>query len=216
MSVALFAFGTSSAAAAGPVPSALPPATYPATYSEQQWITMDDGVKLGATITFPSKDGKSRAPGRFPVVLSMTPYGRDGACGCAPATDFALRGFAVAVVDVRGTGGSQGNLDGNYFSPREARDGYDLVQYLGTRPWSNGKVGMSGGSYVGITQVKTAETDPSHLAAIAPDESLADIYNDAYAPGGIVSLSFDGSTSLSRAARGCSLPTPARACSPGR
>lgn len=153
---------------------------------------MDDGVKLGATITFPSRSGNSPAPGRFPVILSMTPYGRDGGCACAPATDFALRGFAVAVVDVRGTGGSQGNLDQNYFSPREARDGYDLVEYLGTRRWSTGKVGMSGGSYVGITQFKTAETDPPHLAAIAPDEALADIYNDAYAPGGIVSASFDG------------------------
>jgi hypothetical protein len=122
----------------------------------------------------------------------MTPYGRDGICSCAPATDFATRGFAVAVVDVRGTGGSQGNLDGNYFSPREAKDGYDLVEWLGTQPWSSGKVGMSGGSYVGIVQYKTAELDPPHLAAIAPDEALADIYNDAYAPGGIVSLSFDG------------------------
>lgn len=178
---------------AGPnVPSRLPPATYPATYSEQQWITMDDGVKLGATITFPSKTGSAPAPGRFPVILSMTPYGRDGICGCAPATDFATRGFVMAVVDVRGTGGSQGNLDGSYFSPREAKDGYDLVEWLGTRPWSNGKVGMSGGSYVGIVQYKTAELDPPHLAAIAPDEALADIYSDAYAPGGIVSLSFDG------------------------
>ena len=174
------------------VPNQLPPATYPSTYSEQQWITMDDGVKLAATITFPSKTGSAPAPGRFPVVLSMTPYGRDGICGCAPATDFATRGFVTAVVDVRGTGGSQGNLDGSYFSPREAKDGYDLVEWLGTQPWSTGKVGMSGGSYVGIVQYKTAELDPPHLAAIAPDEALADIYNDAYAPGGIVSLSFDG------------------------
>jgi putative CocE/NonD family hydrolase len=173
------------------VPSALPPQTYPTTYTTQQWITMDDGVKLGATLTFPSQTGKAPAPGRFPVVLSMTPYGRDGICSCGVPSDFATRGFVAAVVDVRGTGGSQGNLDGNYFSPREARDGYDLVEYLGTRPWSNGKVGMSGGSYVGITQFKTAETDPPHLAAIAPDEALADIYNDAYAPGGILSASFD-------------------------
>ena len=174
-----------------PVPTQLPPQTYPTTYSVQQWITMDDGVKLGATITFPSKTGSAPAPGRFPVILSMTPYGRDALCSCAPAPDFATRGFVVAAVDVRGTGGSQGNLDENYFSPREAKDGYDLVEYLGTRPWSTGKVGMSGGSYVGITQYKTAETDPPHLAAIAPGEALADIYNDAYAPGGIVSLSFD-------------------------
>ena len=205
----------SASAAASPVPPGLPPATYPKTYSEQQWITMDDGVKLGATITFPSRDGRTRAPGRFPVVLSMTPYGRDGGCACAPATDFALRGFAVAVVDVRGTGGSQGNLNQNYFSPREARDGYDLVQYLGTRRWSSGKVGMSGGSYVGITQLKTAETDPSHLAAIAPGESLADIYNDAYAPGGIVSLSFDGQYIAVQGGPGLLTPNTAPGMLPG-
>ena len=184
--------GQSAWAADPPVPSSLPPATYPSTYSEQQWITMDDGIKLGATITFPSETGSAPAPGRFPVVLSMTPYGREAVCGCDNPADFAERGFVFAAVDVRGTGGSQGNLDGNYFSPREAQDGYDLVEYLGTQPWSTGKVGMSGGSYLGIVQYKTAETDPPHLAAIAPDEALADIYNDSFAPGGILSLSFDG------------------------
>jgi putative CocE/NonD family hydrolase len=178
------------AIADSPVPTQLPPASYPTTYSEQQFITMDDGVKLGATLTFPSENGNSPAAGKFPVVLGMTPYGREAVCGCGVPSDFATRGFVSAVVDVRGTGGSQGNLDGNYFSPREARDGYDLVEYLGTQPWSTGKVGMSGGSYLGITQFRTAETDPPHLAAIAPDEALADLYNDAYAPGGIVSLSF--------------------------
>jgi hypothetical protein len=187
----VFALPIQAASADAPVPSELPPASYPHTYSTQQFITMDDGVKLGATLTFPSETGDAPAPGRFPVVLSMTPYGRDGVCSCAPAGDFAARGFVTAVVDVRGTGGSQGNLDGNYFSPREARDGYELVEYLGTQPWSTGKVGMSGGSYVGITQYRTAEQAPPHLAAIAPDEALADLFNDAFAPGGIDSLSFD-------------------------
>ena len=121
----------------------------------------------------------------------MTPYGRDGGCSCESATDYATSGFVLAVVDVRGTGGSQGNLDQNYFSPREAKDGYDTVEFLGTQPWSNGKVGMSGGSYLGITQYLTAEQDPPHLAAIVPDEALADVYNDAAYPGGILSLSFD-------------------------
>ncbi len=174
-----------------PPPSELPPATYPSTYSEQRFIRMDDGVELGATITFPSENGSGPAPGRFPVVLNMTPYGRDAGCACENAANYATRGFVLAVVDVRGTGGSQGNLDQNYFSPREARDGYDLVEFLGTQPWSNGKVGMSGGSYLGIMQYLTAEEDPPHLAAIAPDEALADIYNDAADPGGILSLAFD-------------------------
>ncbi|MGH2870470.1 MAG: CocE/NonD family hydrolase [Solirubrobacteraceae bacterium] len=203
------------ASADAPVPSELPPATYPATYTQQQFITMDDGVQLGATITFPSNDGSAPAPGRFPVVLSMTPYGRNGLCGCGSPSDFATRGFVSAVVDVRGTGGSQGNLDGNYFSPREAQDGYDLVEYLGTRSWSAGRVGMSGGSYVGITQYKSAELDPPHLAAIAPDVSLADIYNDAAYPGGILSLSFDAQYLAVQGAPGLAGPNTDPSMIPG-
>ncbi|MGI8922184.1 MAG: hypothetical protein ACR2HD_11070 [Solirubrobacteraceae bacterium] len=74
--------GLAPAASIAPPPSTLPPATYPATYSEQQFIRMDDGVELGATITFPSQNGSAPAPGRFPVVLNTTPYGRDGLCSC--------------------------------------------------------------------------------------------------------------------------------------
>src|SRR4051794_2156431 len=156
------------AAPARPASGPSVPAPSYQTVSEYVMIPMDDGVRLGATITFPSVDGKTRAPGVFPVVLSMTPYGRDGECGCPSQVFYPTRGIASAVVDVRGTGGSEGNLDGNYFSPREQRDGYELVEWLGTRTWSNGKVGMIGGSYLGITQYLTAEQQPSHLAAIAP------------------------------------------------
>jgi uncharacterized protein len=169
-------------AAAAPPP--LPPATYQ-TISEYRMIAMDDGVRLGVTITYPSNDGSTIAPGRFPVVLSMTPYGRDGVCGCPGQTTYASRGFVQAVADVRGTGGSEGNLDGNYFSPREQRDGYDLVEWFGTQPWSTGKVGMAGGSYVGITQFLTAEQQPPHLAAIVPEVSLSDVYRDAFTFDGI-------------------------------
>src|SRR5246127_988128 len=95
-------------------PHELPPASYPATFSEQRFIRMDDGIELGATITFPSENGSEPAPGRFPVVLNITPYGRDAGCACENPTSYATRGFVLAVVDVRGTGGSQGNLDENY------------------------------------------------------------------------------------------------------
>lgn len=217
MALVAVSFPVSPALADAPasVPSALPSATYPKTYPEQLFITMDDGVKLGVTITFPSQNGSAPAPGRFPVVLSMTPYGRTGTCSCGRPADFATRGFVSAVADVRGTGGSQGNLDGNYFSPREARDGYDLVEYLGTQSWSNGKVGMSGGSYVGITQYKTAEQDPPHLAAIAPDLALADIYNDAFSPGGIESLSFDAQYLAVQGAPGLLTPNTDSSMIPG-
>jgi putative CocE/NonD family hydrolase len=173
--------------AAPPVPAA----TYK-TVSQYAMIRMDDGVRLGATLTFPSKDGSAPAPGKFPVVLSMTPYGRDGECGCPSQTFYPSRGIASAVVDVRGTGGSEGNLDGNYFSPREQRDGYELIEWLGTRKWSNGKVGMIGGSYLGITQYLAAEQQPPHLAAIAPDVALSDLYRDAYTYDGVPDLFFDG------------------------
>src|SRR3954453_8888966 len=140
-------------------PPALPAPTY-STVTQEVAITMGDGVRLGATITRPD------APGRFPVVLQMTPYGRDGECGCFPGADLASRGLTSAAVDVRGTGGSEGTLKDNYFSPREQRDGYELVEWLGTRPYSSGRVGMAGGSYLGITQLLAAEQQPPHLSVI--------------------------------------------------
>jgi putative CocE/NonD family hydrolase len=168
----------------------LPAPTYQ-TVSQYLTIRMDDGVRLGATITFPSKDGTTKAPGRFPVVFSMTPYGRDGVCGCTNQTLYPSRGIVSAVVDVRGTGGSGGNLDGNYFSPREQRDGYQLTEWFGTRSWSTGKVGMIGGSYLGITQYLVAEQQPPHLAAIAPQVALSDVYRDAYTFDGVPDFFFD-------------------------
>src|SRR2546426_8349744 len=196
-------------------PSSLPPATYPVTYSEQQFIRMDDGAELGATITFPSLDGSAPAPGKFPVVLNVTPYGRNGLCSCDSASDYATRGFVLAVVDVRGTGGSQGNLNDNYFSPREARDGYELGEYLGAQAWSNGKVGMSGGSYLGISQYLIAEQQPPHLAAIAPIEAFADIYNDAAFPGGIQSMFFDSQYLAVQGAPGLTGPNSEPSMIPG-
>jgi putative CocE/NonD family hydrolase len=121
----------------------------------------------------------------------MTPYSRNGVCGCPPAALFASRGLISAVVDVRGTGGSEGTLEGNYFSPREQRDGAALIEYFGTQPYSSGKVGMAGGSYVGITQLLTAGQQPPHLAAIAPQVALSDLYRDAYVHGGVPNLFFD-------------------------
>jgi putative CocE/NonD family hydrolase len=180
----------SPAAATATSPAELPTATYE-TVAKEVLIPADDGVQLAATVTFPSRDGTTPAPGKFPVVLSMTPYGRNTVCGCPDPNLFASRGMIAADVDVRGTGGSGGDLAGNYFSPREARDGYDLVEYFGTQPYSTGKVGMAGGSYVGITQYLTAEQRPPHLAAIAPQVAISDLYRDGFAHGGIPNLLFD-------------------------
>src|SRR5687767_12537083 len=144
--------------AAAPPPE-LPEPTYESV-AKEVLIPMDDGVNLAATIAFPSEDGQTPLPGPFPVVVGMTPYSRNGVCGCFPPDFWATRGMAGAVFDVRGTGGSGGDLAENFFSPREARDSAAVIEFLGTRPWSTGKVGMAGGSYLGITQYLAAEQRP--------------------------------------------------------
>jgi predicted acyl esterase len=167
----------------------LPPATFPATVQQELMIDMDDGVQLAATLWFPSQDGSTPAPGKFPVVFAMTPYGRTnpGVGGFGMETIFAERGFVSALVDIRGAGGSGGTLEGNYFSPREARDGGILADWLGSQPWSIGRVGMTGGSYLGITQYLAAGQTPKHLKAIAPIVALSDLYRDAWTHGGVPS-----------------------------
>ena len=171
-------------------PPVLPEPTY-SSVSEEVMVAMDDGVEIATTVTYPSVDGAVRAPGRFPVVLAMTPYSRNGVCGCIDPNLFATRGMVSVVADVRGTGGSEGTLKDNFFSPREARDGYLLIEHFGTQPWSTGKVGMAGGSYVGITQYLAAGNQPPHLAAIVPMLAISDLYRDGYTHGGVVNLSFD-------------------------
>ena len=190
LAVAFLVLPAAASAAADPPAPKLPAPTY-RSVAKEVLIPMDDGVQLAATVAWPSEDGQTALPGPFPVVLAMTPYGRNGVCGCFPPDFFATRGMVGAVVDVRGTGGSGGNLDGNFFSPREARDGYHLVEYFGTQPYSTGKVGMAGGSYVGITQYLTAAQQPPHLAAIVPQVAISDLYRDGFAHGGIPNLVFD-------------------------
>jgi len=194
ISPALLAFACAAAfpaaAEAAPPPPELPEPSYQSV-SREVLIPMDDGVNLAATIALPSEDGAEPLPGRFPVVVGMTPYSRNGLCGCFAPDFFATRGMVGAVVDVRGTGGSGGNLEGNFFSPREARDSYNVIEYLGTQPYSNGKVGMAGGSYVGITQYLAAELRPPHLAAITPAVAVSDLYREGYTHGGVPNLFFD-------------------------
>jgi uncharacterized protein len=143
------------------------------------------------TVTWPSLDGTTIAPGQFPVVLSITPYSRNGLNSAPDREMFATRGIIGVTADTRGTGGSEGNLDENYFSPLEASDSAALIEYFGTQEYSNGKVGMAGGSYVGITQLLAAGQQPAHLAAITPHVVLSDLYRDAFAHGGIPNIFFD-------------------------
>ncbi|MBN1366480.1 MAG: CocE/NonD family hydrolase [Dehalococcoidales bacterium] len=93
------------------------------------------------------------------------------------------QGYAVANVDIRGIGHSQGDM--NMFGTQDARDGYDFIEWIATQHWCNGKVGMAGNSGVAMTQWRIAAEQPPHLACIAPWEGTGDIYRESFFEGGI-------------------------------
>ena len=124
-------------------------------------VKMRDGVVLRGDIFRPDAGGK------FPVLLERTPYRRSIPWGYD--VDFAQRaashGYVVFLQDVRGRYSSDGDW---YPFLHEAEDGYDTIEWIAAQPYSNGKVGMFGGSYVGATQMLAAMAHPPHLAGICP------------------------------------------------
>ncbi len=93
------------------------------------------------------------------------------------------RGYAIINPDPRGTWGGEGRA--TYLSPEEALDFFDLIEWAGTRSWSNGKVGLSGVSYLASSQWRVAQTQPPHLAAINPWEGWSDTFREVARHGGI-------------------------------
>jgi len=93
------------------------------------------------------------------------------------------QGYAVANVDPRGVGHSQGDV--NFFGTQDGRDGYDFIEWLATQYWCNGKVGMFGNSGVAMTQWRIAAEQPPHLTCIAPWEGTGDMYRESFFEGGI-------------------------------
>ncbi|MFK4042680.1 CocE/NonD family hydrolase [Nonomuraea wenchangensis] len=144
-------------------------------------MATSDGTELVATAWRPARDG------RFPVLLSRTPYGRaaDGPGYHLDVPRLVAAGYAVVCQDVRGTGDSGGELR---FIAGEAADGYDAVRWAATRPWSDGNVGMYGDSYLAITQLLAAQERPEGLRAIAPHVAPLGLYECAYQPGGVPNL----------------------------
>jgi uncharacterized protein len=140
---------------------------------------MRDGIRLSANVFLPGETG------RYPVVLERTPYGK--AADAAPSfVDFVNRGYAVVVQDVRGRYESEGA-----FSPllQEPADGDDTLNWIARQPWSDGKIGMIGGSYRGIVQWKVAPLNNPHLKAIFPVVAGYDDYRDRfYSTGGALKL----------------------------
>src|ERR1700742_3612187 len=153
-------------------------------------VPMSDGVVLRVDIHSPTEPGTDRpASGPFPVLMSMTPYGKKAPppaaqIGGGPTPYLIKRGYIEWMVDVRGCGVSDGAFE--MFGQRQSQDGVELVDWASKLPNANGRVGMFGTSYLAINQLFTAAAigPDSPLKAIFPVMAARDFYRDAAAMGG--------------------------------
>ena len=168
-------------------------------------VAMRDGVRIYIDIYRPDTPQAAA----LPVLLGWSPYGKHAtvdhlpwpAAGVAPGwisgyTAFEApdplywcpAGYAVVYPDPRGNWYSEGEL--RHGGPGEAEDCYDLIEWLGSQPWSNGRVGMTGVSYLAAIQWLVAPLHPPHLAAINPWEGFSDWYREFAYHGGIPETNF--------------------------
>ena len=151
-------------------------------------LRVRDGVELAYDVYRPHAPGE-----KFPAVLAWSPYTRQLQSTLAPIgqneaglTEFWVpRGYVHVIADVRGTNDSSGAWD--HWGPEEQRDLKEMIEFIASQPWCNGKVGMVGCSYFGMSQLLGAEQQPAGLAAIFPYDAATDLYRDAYYHGGIYS-----------------------------
>lgn len=168
-------------------------------------VPMRDGVKLYADVLRPegSEDEK------LPIIITYSPYGKHGpktfdifpnaGVPKGSVSKYAVwegpdpfywtkKGYAVINADCRGSWGSEGDCE--ILSAQQGQDGYDLVEWAAALPWSNGRVGIAGVSYLAIIQWRVAELNPPHLSCIMPWEGFSDVYRDYSHHGGIPETKF--------------------------
>jgi hypothetical protein len=166
-------------------------------------IRMRDGITLYADVFRPADEHP------VPPIIAWTPYGKHvpfdprrflnagvkvgdtseyNAFDAPDPVFWVPSGYSVIVIDIRGTWYSEGVA--HYLAPEEAQDFYDAIEWAGTQPWSTGKVGLSGVSYLAQMQWRVAELNPPHLAAINPWEGWTDTYRETATHGGIPDTHF--------------------------
>lgn len=166
-------------------------------------VKMRDGATIYVDMYRPVTEAK------VPVIISWSFYGKrpfDGqsewkVMGVPPGTISNMskfespdpgywchQGYAVANVDPRGIGHSEGDFD--QFGTQDGRDGYDFIEWVAAQDWCNSKVGMAGNSCVAMTQWRIAAQQPPHLTCIAPWEGTSDQIRESLGEGGIPATSF--------------------------
>ncbi|MFL5846036.1 MAG: CocE/NonD family hydrolase [Solirubrobacteraceae bacterium] len=182
--------------------AALAPAASASTAHCNVPITTSDGAVLRANVWLPDDPAA-----KVPTVLTVTGYNKDttnplgtgcsGAGGIATAdTSLTDKGYAVMLVDDRGTGASQGKWDS--WGARTQRDYREVLDWIQAQPWSDGSVAATGASYMGITSFLVAEADaarvkagkPRAVKAIWADVPMSDAYRDVTFHGGAVDAGF--------------------------
>ncbi len=174
-------------------------ALYAGWVRSSQYVPVRDGTRLAVDIYRPAVNGKA-VDKPYPVVWLFTPYRRafydkDGklvlfvdlsaqGAGFASILGLTKHGYVVAAADVRGKGASFGTRLA-FTSRTEAQDAYDLNEWLATQPWSDGKVGMVGCSYLGGTVLEAMTMMPPHLKAAFLGCTDFDKY-DMWVQGGVV------------------------------
>jgi putative CocE/NonD family hydrolase len=158
-------------------------------------IPMRDGVRLAADIYVPDTgvDTDGLPAPALPIVMDYLPYRKDEVDPAAMRHYLELprHGYAVARVDIRGTGGSEGHAVDEYVA-QEQEDGYDAIEWLAAQPWCDGHVNMMGISYGGFTALQVAALQPPHLTSIVPVDFTDDRYtDDCHYRGGLLRMYYD-------------------------
>lgn len=170
-------------------PTFVPPQSFYKSQTPQNgfgYITTRDGTKLSAMVHLPGPADH----GPYPTVIEYSGYDPSNPNAPQPSTLLAQAlGYATVGVNMRGTGCSGGSY--TYFEQLQSLDGYDIIEAVAAQPWvARHKVGMVGISYPGISQLFVGQTQPRHLAALAPLSVIADTFRSTLYPGGIFNNGF--------------------------
>jgi hypothetical protein len=178
----------------------LSPAQQPVGTTPQGTQTYDVKIELGITTTM--RDGvrlvsnvfRPNVSGQFPVIVMRTPYNRNESRRFEEGRFFASRGYVYVVQDCRGRYDSEGEF---YPLRDDALDGYDSIEWAAMQPWSNGRVGTYGGSYLGWNQWLAATQRPPHLKAMVALVTPPDpFYNTPYENGAFMIFGIDWYTRM--------------------
>jgi predicted acyl esterase len=155
----------------------LPDITHEGIEIKEVWIPMPDGVRLAASLFMPAD---REAAAKFPVLLEYLPYRKDESRKdrFALFSYFIARGYAVARVDIRGSGTSEGKLISYEYTDQEQEDGEVVIDWLSKQEWSTGEVGMFGLSWGAFNSIQMAMRNPPALKAIVAIMGTDDLFRD--------------------------------------